>query len=203
VNETAVPKPMSRRRRAIYVVMPLILLLLCLASINLAAWWQAAETEASLMTTESEEPKGTPPPTAVSALATLPPTLSTPTPTFSPTPSPTLSPSLPSDAVIHLLGPPNGTVLNATVPLTLYAVWSPPLTEDQTLVLYVQANGEETPVGALSEANMGQSYRWQIQPDQWATLGTEVSWQVRLERVTTGDVLLSSEQRQFRLLPGS
>jgi hypothetical protein len=89
------------------------------------------------------------------------------------------------------------------MPLSLYAGWSLPLTEDQTLVLYVQANGEETPVGALSEANMGQSYRWQIQPNQLADLGSEVSWQVRLEVATSGDVLLSSEQRQFRLLPGS
>ncbi len=193
---------MSKRRRAIYTVTPLLLLVLCLAAINLVPGWAGGQVAGPTGEARDETVTAvstTPSATLSASITQLPAATSTAVPTTTPSPMP--SPTLPPDALIQLLGPPEASVLSANTPLSLYWLWALPVNEGQALVVYLQANGQEVRAGALAEANMGAGYRWQISPDQLAALGEQVTWQVRLETVATGDVLLSSEPRTVRLLP--
>lgn len=198
VNESAHQTPHRKRRQVIYAILPFFLLLLCLTGLNLVGQWSA---EATSLAGESggEITAVATPPSLTSSNLPATPSPTAPPPTTTPAPTPT--PTLPPDAIIQLLGPPDGSVLNSGTPLSLYWNWPYSLDEGQIFVVYLGANGQETRVGALSEANMGQGYHWLIPPDELTVLGAEGVWQVRLEATPAGTVLLRSEQRSFRLLP--
>ncbi|MBP6469527.1 MAG: hypothetical protein KBE23_15705 [Chloroflexi bacterium] len=184
-------------KRIIYTIMPLALLLLCLGMINLLPTRPTTETNAGGAEGETAVAANT----SSAALATLPPPTATPTAT--PLPSPTPLPTLPPEAAINLLGPPNGSVLSAAAPLSLYWTWPYPLRDDTAFAIYLTASGVEQKLGALGEPNLGDySYYWQIQPADLAGLSADLTWQIRLESTLAPTPLLSSETRTVQLIGG-
>ena len=189
---------MRKRRQAIYAVIPLLLLLLCLGLINLLPGDLAEPTAVSALPTPIAQNGQTgAQPTAAPATA-LPPS---PTPTATPSPTPTPLPTLPPETQIVLLGPPDGSVLPAASPISLFWTWPLDLGEGQRFVVYLLVGAEERPLPPLSEPNMGSGYQQQIQPTTLDGLGDEFRWLVRLESENGDAPLRASETRTFRLLP--
>lgn len=187
------PQP-GRRRQVIYAIIPLIGLLLCLGVINLLPDGEATGSIGTVAGTATAVPDtGSP-----AALATLSPNAPAPTPT--PLPTPTPRPTLPPEAAITLLGPPDGSVFPAAAPLPLYWTWPYPLLEDEYFAVYLLAAGSEEQLGVLPEPNLGDGYYWQIQPADLAGLSADLAWQIRLESTLADAPLLISAARTMRLI---
>jgi hypothetical protein len=187
---------MRKRRQTIYAVLPLLLLLLCLGLVNLLPddlGGTTAVTPPSPIIPTSQNGGGPP----LLALTTPAPPSPTPTPTVTPTATPL--PTLPPEAQITLLGPPDGSVLPASAAISLFWTWPLALREGESLVVYLLLGDEERPLSPLIEPNMGRGYYWQLPPAELSSLGDEFRWQVRLES-ETGPPLRLSETRAIRLL---
>jgi len=172
-----------------------VLLLLCLGLINLLPDGQLAPANGA---DTVEMGTAVPPNTTPAALGTLPPPSATPTETPMPTPTPL--PTLPPDAAITLLGPPDGSVVSAAAPLSLYWTWPYPLREDQYFAIYLAAADTEQFLGRLPEPNLGDGYYWQIPPAALSGLGPDLTWEIRLQSTFADAPLLSSETRAVRLI---
>lgn len=143
----------------------------------------------------------TPTPLPAVTKTTLPPNAPTPfpTPPSTPTATPYRPPQFPPEAVIQLLGPPPGSLLPASRPVTFYWRWPLPLEEDQELALYLLQDGEEQRLGALSEPNLGALYQLQASPSSPGDAAVNLQWQVRLETTLAPDPLAVSERRPLLL----
>lgn len=112
-------------------------------------------------------------------------------------PTPTPLPTVPASAAITLLGPPADSLLPAGSDVVLYWTWPQPLPETQQFVVYLAHDGRETAVGALTEPNLGQSYRLTLPPDSLPATET-ITWFVQLQLSDSGDILTASQSRAFR-----
>ena len=185
---------LSKTRRVIYTIMPLTLLLLCLGLFNFVADAPPEDAAVVVIGGGTAVPANTDP----AALVTLaPPTATAPA---TPSPTPTPLPTLPPDAAITLLGPPDGSVFSPTALLSLYWTWPDPLREDQYFVVYLTGSGGEKRLGDLTEPNLGDGYHWQIQPADLTGLGADFTWQIRLESTLAAAAQLTSEARIVRLI---
>jgi hypothetical protein len=199
MSEPTIPSRPNKKRRIIYALSPLLLLLFGLGLINLiisdgASRGSIVVPTAVSATIISSQPGGGAVP------ATSAPLLATAMPSPAPTATATPLPALPPEARIQLLGPPDGSVLPAIFPISLFWAWPLELREGESLVVYLLLGEEERPLSALSEPNMGSSYQWQIQPADLAGLESEFRWQVRLESDFSAAALRTSDSRSLRLL---
>lgn len=178
--------------RTLRVTTPLLFLCLALLVVN----WPFAQPPAA--------------PTSVAATAVSPaislipsitptavlPTL-TPVPTAMPTPLPTAT--LPPEAQIRLLGPPDGALFRAGDTLTFYWQWPFPLDEGRFFrVVFRSAEGEVT-LGEALEPNLGEMFFLQAPVSLLGQTAVAGQWQVQL-LTASGQLLLSSEPRALRLL---
>ncbi len=127
------------------------------------------------------------------------PTTSTPIPV--PTATATLIPTatIPPEATIHLLGPPEEALFRLTDTLSFYWQWPVPLAENQLFqVVLFTPNGQRI-LGQVLESNFGTQYNLHTVAHQ--TEGTESSaqWQVQLIS-TNGEILHRSASRNIRFL---
>jgi hypothetical protein len=188
---------MPKRRQAIYAVIPLLLLLLCLGLVNLLPGYLVEPTAVSATPTPiaQNDQSGALP--TVAPTTALPPS---PTPTTTPTPTPTPLPTVPPETEIVLLGPPDGSVLPAAAPISLFWTWPLDLGEGQRFVIYLLVEDEERPLPPLSEPNMGSVYQQQLQPADLAGLAGDIRWEVRLEGDSNDTPWRVSQTRVLRLL---
>ncbi|MBK8985578.1 MAG: hypothetical protein IPM39_05785 [Chloroflexi bacterium] len=198
MTQTTSQEPnLSKVQRVIYTIMPLFLLLLCLGVINFVSDEPAAEMAALVTGGETAVPL-----TPIPAASATPPPATT-TPTVTPTPTPTALPTLPPEAAITLLGPPDGSVFSAATALSLYWAWPYPLREDQFFAIYLAGSGDERRLGELLEPNLGDNYYWQLRPSDLTGLGADLTWQIRLESTLLPAPQLTSGTRTIRLLGGN
>lgn len=198
MTEPTPPPRLSKRRQAIYATLPLLLLLFCLGLVNLLPGDGVGPTAVLPLTPSSINPTIAISQDGSVLLATAPPpSPTTPaTATFTPTPLPTLPP----EAQIELLGPPDDSVLPADAPVSLFWTWPLDLNEGQRFVVYLLVADEERPLPPLTEPNMGSGYHAQLQPADLSDLGSEFRWQVRLESDANTSPLRASDTRTLRLL---
>ncbi|MCP4363065.1 MAG: hypothetical protein GY796_34110 [Chloroflexi bacterium] len=180
-------------RRTLYLFIPFSLLLLFLAIINLAPRFPTA---AAII---PEQPAVTVPntsslkqPTAASLIIPIP------QPSVTPSPQPTITPSpLPPEATITLLGPPLNGRYQPSDRINFYWQWPLPLTEEQQFSLVWLVDGEVRSLGTLTEPNLGLNYRLTATAPGNVN---NVTWQMRLELISTGESLVVSEERPLLIL---
>lgn len=183
-------------RRLLHILTPLLLLMACIAIINLAPVWPAksatARTATPTTTSAAANAPGTTPTPAPTATAVSAPSPTTPPPTATP------RPTLPADAVVTLLGPPEAAVFATAGAITFYWTWPLPLAADERFRLYLlTANGEQR-VAELAEPNVGRGYRADVRPAALDETAAPIGWQVHLETIA-GQRLTSSSARTLTL----
>ncbi|KAA3660876.1 MAG: hypothetical protein DWQ04_18135 [Chloroflexi bacterium] len=194
-------KPTQTRWRILYTLAPLLLLIICLVGINLLnGWYQQTilkndgGVETAVLDQQPNQPTAIAPPT-------LAQTLTTPLPTIIPTPSatPYILPTLPSEAQIQLLGPPEDSVFSKNQSLSFYWEWPLPLTEDQSFTVTLLVDDQLYDFGSVIEPNLGLSYRWQLSPASIPNPTETIQWQIQLFSQNSDTPLIVSERRTFSL----
>ena len=185
----------EKRKQVIYILAPLFLTIACLVLINITPRWLAAETPTSAAITS--------PPQSTAAAVEPAEMAASSTPASAPimTPAPPPLPALPPGAVIELLGPPPGSSFRLAGTISFYWRWPAPLSEGQSLGIYVRLNGQELLLGQLDEPNVGQDYRWQVDVGTLTETAVSGQWFVRLQSPNEANNLLESEPRTFNILP--
>jgi hypothetical protein len=117
-----------------------------------------------------------------------------------PRPTPASTPETSPTAAITLLGPPDNSLLRAQDTLTVYWTWPLPLSDDQLFKLYLRQADQETLVGVLEEANMGQAYRLTLSGADIPSGEGPVQWLVKLESSLSDQPLISSTPRTILVL---
>lgn len=122
--------------------------------------------------------------------------------TILPSPTPTVTPLSPisTNAAILLFGPPPGSILPALSRVAFYWSYSETIQPGQEFVLTVRQNGDIVATTAVSQPNFGDSYQAALDFGEIAAPGTAV-WQVHLQWRNEAEPLLTSETRNFTLLP--
>ncbi len=185
----------EKRKQVIYILAPLFLTIACLVFINITPRWLAAETPTSAaITTNPQSTTAAVEPAEMAASSTP-----TSAPIMTPTPPPL--PTLPPGAVIELLGPPSGSSFRLVGTISFYWRWPAPLSEGQSLGIYVRLNGQELLLGQLDEPNVGQDYRWQVDVGTLTETAVSGQWFVRLQLPNEVNNLLESDPRIFNILP--
>lgn len=182
--------------RWVYVLTPFFLLLLCLVLINALPILTARPSPAlGPPTPQQSTADGTAVTTAIPATASPTTAAELPSPTAVPP-----TPTLPPDSAIILLGPPDDGRFRVTDVVSFYGQWPLPLADEQQMVLYIRANGQEMLLGALDEPNMGQAYRWTATVEALGETAV-IDWFIRLQSKNSDAILLESEVRTLQILP--
>lgn len=201
----------QRRKRAATIFAPFLFLLLLLAFINWVI--PQKETEESLALRETTPAPASPPGQGEAAPTDVqPPRVAQPTSTMEPsgtpidTPTPTATPyvppTFPADTRIELLGPPRESIFLAGDPVSLFWRWPFSLSPDQRFEVVILTNGQETELGDVGIANLGNAYTAQLPLANLASESTPLQWQVRLATSFSETPILASEQRTILVLNG-
>ncbi len=185
----------QRLKQKIYIVMPLFFLILCLGLFNFAPRWieNAPVTPTTLPVASNGD--------RIIDTGTAVPPSPFPTPTLIPTPYPTLPP----EAMITLLGPPQDGRFQSTDTITFYWAWPIPLLKDQQMSIYARLDGQDTLLGSLDEPNLGHTFRLHVDGQALADIAAEsrsVQWFIQLQSTEQPHLQLAeSEVRTLNIMP--
>jgi hypothetical protein len=112
--------------------------------------------------------------------------------------------TLPPDAAIQLLGPPQEGRFRLDDDISFYWRWPLPLQTGQRFAVYLRSGNEEWRLGVLEQNNLGSAYRLRAQPADFVSAPADYEWLVRLETLVAtangaAQGLAASETRTLRL----
>jgi hypothetical protein len=124
------------------------------------------------------------------------------------TPVPTRFPEVTQTPVATLLpketftltGPPAGSRLSISLPLTFYWVADRDLAEGESFELFLVQDNDEIFVGSLSEPNLGNAYQVNFIPESKDLFPGNYYWMVKVVEKDGGSILGESERRTITLV---
>lgn len=189
------PEPGIWRRkvvRMLRITTPLLFLCLVLLLLN---WPFALSPAGRLPVAETAVASPVSLAPAMTPTAVLP--TPTPLPTATPTPVPTAT--LPPEAQIRLLGPPEDALFRPDDSVGFYWQWPFPLEEGRFFRVIFRSVAGEVVLGEVVGANLGELFFLSASVSQLGETAVNGQWQVQLI-AASGQVLLSSEPRVLRVL---
>lgn len=108
--------------------------------------------------------------------------------------------TLQAKGTIEILGPEPGAGFNANDTVTFDWFWPSPLESDQQFVIHLLADDTAFLLGSVTRPFVGARYQLELKGNEIASVPGEYSWQIVLERISTGESLFVSDTRLIQIL---
>jgi hypothetical protein len=114
----------------------------------------------------------------------------------------------PSDAIIAtplpiiVQGPPSASLFRSSDEISFLWTWPRELEEGDRFVIYLTTNGERSPVGVVTDMNLGMGYQIQTILGEIVGKPGTYGWQVVLESLDGEVIIAQSEVRPITLMEG-
>jgi hypothetical protein len=103
---------------------------------------------------------------------------------------------------IVVQGPPSASLFRSSDEISFLWTWPQELDEGDRFVVYLTTNGERSPVGAVTDMNLGMGYQIQTILGEIVGKPGTYGWQVVLESLDGEVIIAQSEVRPITLMEG-